>query len=81
MHWTEAKKLLDNATIEDKRTKRVDVGIGHILKAMQVHGFGYEELNAMYHVMLNNKSQGIDFVSDIYFTKTDNNPDKAPWME
>ena len=72
MHWTEAKRLLD-----DKTT----IGIGHILKAMQVHGFGYEELNAMYRVMIENKSQGIDFISDIYFTKTDNNPDKAPWME
>ena len=81
MHWTEAKKLLDNAIIEDKRTAKTEIGIGHMLKAMQVHGFGYVELNALYRVMIANNTPGIDFTSDVYFTKSENNPANAPWVE
>lgn len=54
-------------------TRTTDIGIGHLVKAMQKYGFGHEEIMAMRDYLLDNKNKpqnirlsNARFVDDCY---------------
>jgi len=54
--------------------KTTEIGIGHLIKGMQLAGFGHNEIMAMRQFLLNNKGEAmgvgmigrIGFVDDCY---------------
>lgn len=46
--------------------QKTQIGMGHIVRALQFAGFGHEEIMAMRSAMLNNNFSRIDFVSDCF---------------
>ena len=47
--------------------KRVAIGIGHLIHAMQAAQFGHEEIMAMRNAMIAaNNLKGIDFIADCF---------------
>lgn len=52
-----------NIWIEEEIT---DIGIGHIVRSMQMHGMGHMEIMAMRKAMINNDFSKINFIEDIY---------------
>jgi hypothetical protein len=58
-----------------------DIGIGHLIKAMQIYGFGHEEIMAMKDFLLDNKdkpqnirSSNARFIDDCYSEEWGDNP-------
>jgi hypothetical protein len=61
--------------------KTTDIGIGHLIKAMQNYGFGHEEIKAMQEFLLDNKNNpqnirlsNARFVDDCYSENWEYNP-------
>jgi hypothetical protein len=42
------------------------IGMGHIIRALQLSGFGHDEIMTMRNAMLNNDFSGIEFCEDCY---------------
>jgi hypothetical protein len=45
---------------------KIQIGIGHLIRAMQHYPFGHEEIMAMRNAMLNNDFSNIEFCEDCY---------------
>ena len=61
--------------------KTTDIGIGHVVRAMQLNGFGHSEIMAMREYLLDNKDHpqnmrvsNARFVDDCYSTDWEDNP-------
>lgn len=48
------------------KEKRVQIGAGHLIRAMQLNGFGHELIMAMRHAMETGDFSGIVFTEDCY---------------
>ena len=48
------------------KNQKTDIGIGHLVRAMQITGFGHEEIMAMRSALLSGNFSGIQFVHDCY---------------
>ena len=46
--------------------KKTQIGIGHMVKAMQQHGFGHEEIMAVREAMVTKDFSKVQFTKDIY---------------
>lgn len=51
------------------KTQQINIGIGHIVRAMQIAGFGHEEVMAMREAMIGGSFKKINFCEDIYYQK------------
>lgn len=52
-----------------KKQHKVSIGIGHVVRALQMSGFGHEEIMAMREAMIASKFDKINFCEDIYYKK------------
>ena len=46
--------------------KKTKIGWGHMIRAMQKHGFGHDEIMAMRNAMINHDFSNIEFCEDVY---------------
>jgi len=51
------------------KTEKTKIGIGHVIRGLQVAGFGHEEIMAMREAMITGNFKKIEFTEDIYYTK------------
>ena len=51
---------------EEVESKKVSIGMGHLIRAMRLYGFGHEEVMAMRNALLTNDFSGIEFCEDCY---------------
>lgn len=63
------------------KKEKIQIGIGHVVKALQLNGFGHKEIMAIRQFMLDNKAaeMGIGlrtfyFVDDCYSEDWEDNP-------
>jgi hypothetical protein len=62
--------------------KTTEIGIGHLIKGMQLAGFGHKEIMSMRQFLLDNKGQAmgvgmisrVGFVDDCYSENWEDNP-------
>ena len=64
-----------------KKCKTTNIGIGHLIKAMQNYGFGHDEIMAMRQYLLDNKNtpqnlrvSNARFLDDCYSRDWEDNP-------
>jgi len=50
-------------------SKKTEIGIGHLIRAMQQHGFGHEEIMAMREALISGNFKKINFCEDAYYQK------------
>lgn len=55
-----------NEQYEKIEQQKTQIGIGHLIRAMQLYPFGHEEIMAMRKAMLTNDFSGIEFCEDYY---------------
>ena len=55
------------------RKTQIGIGIGHLIRAMRLYGFGYEEVEAMKNALLTNDFSDIEFCEDCYTEDWKNN--------
>lgn len=51
---------------ENKEPEKIQIGMGHMIRAMQMHGFGHTEIMAMREAMLKGDFTNIEFCEDCY---------------
>lgn len=51
---------------ENKEPEKIQIGMGHMIRAMQMHGFGHAEIMAMRKAMENGDMTNIEFCEDCY---------------
>lgn len=45
---------------------KTKIGWGHMIRAMQKHGFGHDEIMAMRNAMINHDFSNIEFCEDVF---------------
>ena len=60
-----------------KNTK-IQIGIGHVVRALQLAGFGHEEVMAMREAMIAGNFKKIQFSSDCFYNKENCEDYKKP---
>lgn len=49
-----------------ERGMKTNIGIGHVIRALQITGFGHEEVMAMREAMITGNFSGINFCKDVF---------------
>lgn len=51
---------------EKVESKKVSIGMGHLIRVMQLYGFGYEEVMTMRNALLAGDFSDVEFSEDCY---------------
>lgn len=65
---------------------KTNIGIGHVVKALQYAGFGHDEIMTMREAMITNNFNEITFCKDVFTAGCEdenrmNEPDRNDWLE